>query len=56
MRTALHVAVSFNQEHVVEYLLKEGKIKENVEDRYISGVIIFYTFYFVECFYLLRER
>ncbi|CAG2248788.1 GLS [Mytilus edulis] len=36
-RTALHIAVSNNQEHIVEYLLKECGLTEEVqkaEDRY----------------------
>lgn len=36
-RTALHIAVSNNQEHIVEYLLKDCGLTEEVqkaEDRY----------------------
>lgn len=36
-RTALHIAVSYNQEHIVEYLLKDCGLTDEVqkaEDRY----------------------
>lgn len=33
-RTALHIAVKNNQEHVVEYLMKECGLTEEAKDRY----------------------
>ena len=41
-RTALHIAVSDNQEHIVEYLLDKCDMAsqvEKIEDRYINNTI-----------------
>ena len=41
-RTALHIAVSDNQEHIVEYLLDKCNMAsqvEKIEDRYINNTI-----------------